>query len=532
MGLLESYSDNKEAQDAIRLVKYTNHSVFLTGKAGTGKSTLLRTLVGNINKNFVIIAPTGIAALNVGGQTIHSFFQLEPRPYLPNDRDLKSLTRKKDILEKLELIVIDEVSMVRADLLNAVDLSLRQNLKINKPFAGKQLLFIGDLFQLPPVVDSRRVQEVEMLMHNYSTPYFFSSKALEYGLKYYLIELKKVYRQKDENFISILNSVRENRATQQEIFELNKRFIPHYKPTEKTFEIVLATTNEIVRNLNDSQLDKLPGEPFRNYAERTGVFQSETNDSKLPADKVLLLKPGAQVMFIKNDSEKRWVNGSLGKVISISSNSLRIQLDQNKETHNVNKVKWENYEYQWDKEEEKIKKIINGTFTQFPLKLAWAVTIHKSQGQTFENTIIDMGNGAFTTGQTYVALSRCVSLNGIKLKRPIAPTDIKTDERIIQYMQSKSTNGMEREMYERIAEGMQQTLNVVEPLNIKLKSDLNVAKKLHSDVERRMNVLGNDNARLSKENDALKDKLNSKSTIITWLVVICIVLVLVIYNMN
>lgn len=309
--LLNKYKDNPEAKDVIRLLNYTNQSVFLTGKAGTGKSTLLQRLTHHIKKNYIILAPTGIAALNVEGQTLHSFFHFELRPYLPSDKDFAPLTKKEELLQKLDIIIIDEISMVRCDLMNAVDLILRKNLKTSIPFAGKQLFLIGDLFQLPPVIDSKKLEEVEILNANYSTPYFFSAKAFEAGSKYHLIELQRVYRQKDKDFIELLNGVRENNLQINHLTHLNKRFNPLYIPKGNEFEIILATTNEIVRRTNEKELQKLGTEHYEFEAVLTGIFLKERSESKLPADKVLQLREGAQIMFIKNDSEKRWVNAAI-----------------------------------------------------------------------------------------------------------------------------------------------------------------------------------------------------------------------------
>lgn len=545
--LLNSYSDNAEAQDLIRLINYTNDSVFLTGKAGTGKSTLLRNLIKQISKRYIILAPTGIAALNVEGQTLHSFFQFEPRPYLPHDKDLADLPKKQELLEKLDLIIIDEISMVRCDLMNAIDLSLRKNLKNNLPFAGKQLLVIGDLFQLPPVVDNKKKEEVEILDSNYKTPYFFSAVVFEKGFKYHIIELEKVYRQKDKEFIHLLNGVRENLIQPHYLSQLNQQYNPEYVADSKEFEIILATTNEIVKQTNYKEIQRLVGELFEFNATATGVFLRERSESKLPADRILQVKEGAQVMFVKNDQEKRWVNGSLGKVVSIVNGSLKVKLDTNDQIYDVQKVTWESYEYLWNKEEEKVEKNINGEFTQFPLKLAWAVTIHKSQGQSFNKIIIDLGNGAFAAGQTYVALSRCRSFAGITLKTKINGRDIKTDERVKRFLDSKNTEEMERDKFNNIIKGMQSKLDSLGSSNLALS---NKVLKLESDVKQEQqkmaainfNLQGKDALlksrdgsifTLSQEKDKLKKELEdlkrSKSNYRFFLLVllsICIILIL------
>lgn len=481
--LLESYNDNPEAQDLIRVINYTSDSVFLTGKAGTGKSTLLKSLIKGISKKYIILAPTGIAALNIEGQTLHSFFQFEPRPYLPYDKDLAELPKKHDILNKLDLIIIDEISMVRCDLMNAIDLSLRKNLKSNLPFAGKQLLVIGDLFQLPPVVDNRKVEEVKILEASYKTPYFFSALAFEKGFRYYVIELEKVYRQKDESFISLLNGVRENMVQPHHLVKLNQRYNPDYIPSSSQFEIVLATTNEIARQTNDKEIRKLEGRLCDFHATVTGVFLRERLESKLPADRILQIKEDAQIMFIKNDQEKRWVNGSIGKIVSISSDSLRVKLDSNNQVHEVQKVTWESYEYAWNKEEEKIEKKINGEFTQFPVKLAWAVTIHKSQGQSFDKIIIDLGRGAFAAGQTYVALSRCRSFEGITLKSKVNYRDIKIDERVNEFLNLQNKAEMERKVFESILSGMQLKINQLDSSNSLLVNKVQKIEQLNKQLQ-------------------------------------------------
>lgn len=530
--LLEKYSDNLEACDLIRLIHYTSESVFLTGKAGTGKSTLLKSLVQHLRKSYVILAPTGIAALNVEGQTLHSFFQLEPRPYLPFDKDLSTLTKKENLLLKLDLIIIDEISMVRSDLMNAVDLTLRKNLKSNRPFGGKQLLVIGDLFQLPPVVDSRKPKEVEIINTNYSTPYFFSAKIFENGFKYHFVELQKVYRQSDPIFVKLLNAVRENSINQVHISRLNERYNPHYSAPSDGSEIILATTNIIVQKTNEQELEKLKGKLHVFEAITTGVFKRETSESKLPADKKLQLRVGAQVMFIKNDPNKKWVNGSIGKIISIGKDQLQVHLKGNNQTLQVNKVTWESYEYVWNKEEERVEKTINGTFEQFPLKLAWAVTIHKSQGQSFDKIIIDLGNGAFATGQTYVALSRCRSFNGIVLKSKVQEKDIQVDQKIKDFIKLKNVKSMEREKFEVIALSMQRRLNELEPLNIELQSKLQQidvrAKALDLKIAELRKNAGVADARISTLTNELHEsaKQNGKKTLwIIGLIILSLILI-------
>ncbi|MGX5818737.1 ATP-dependent DNA helicase [Chitinophaga lutea] len=462
VGLTKQYHDNHEAQEAIKLIAYTQHSVFLTGKAGTGKSTLLRRLLEHIPKKFVVLASTGVAALNVGGQTIHSFFLIEPRPYLPNDKGAADLNEEKtELLKQVDLIIIDEISMVRCDLLQAVDLTLRKNLRSDLPFAGKQLLLIGDLMQLPPVIDNKRAGEVEILSGNYTTPYFFSAKSLEQGIDLQIIELKKVYRQSDPVFVDILNAVRDNTVQPAQLAVLNTRYDPDYEPAGEDLELMLCTTNAIADAVNDQRLQGLEGEPSTYAAIMTGDFQQDArHQNKLPADVDLRLKVGAQVMFIKNDNYKRWVNGTLGKITHLDEEYVEVQLDNEQSSLRVDKAEWEHIEYKWNRQKEEVEKIVTGTFRQLPLKLAWAVTIHKSQGQTFRNVIIDLGNGAFTTGQTYVALSRCTSLEGIRLKKKVMLRDVRYDPRIEYYLRQMMKP--ESDKREAIKEGMWKRLTAID----------------------------------------------------------------------
>ena len=504
LSLIENnYKNNFEAQEAIRLIGYTNQSVFLTGKAGAGKSYLLQRITEQTAKKHIILAPTGVAALNVGGQTIHSFFQIDTRPHLPNDRDIKILSEeKRELLQKLDLIIIDEVSMVRCDLLQAVDISLRKNLRSTQPFAGKQLFLIGDLFQLPPVVDTKNREEVEIIEHNYVTPYFFSAQSFSNGFGVQIVELQKIYRQTDKKFIEVLNAVRNNTVLTQHLNTINSRYLPTYQPPEGAFEITLTTTNPLANTTNATKIEALAGTMSEYRATLTGDFTKDINsESRLPAPKLLQLKPQAQVMFIKNDKQKRWVNGSLGKITGLEQGRLKVRLDAGGE-HYVEPVIWEKVEYKWNKEKEEIEKIVTGTFQQFPIKLAWAVTIHKSQGQTFKNVIVDLGTGAFATGQTYVALSRCETLEGIKLRKKVTLGDIKYDSRVGDYLDSKLNGSMERERYETIIAGLQKQLALLEPENERLKSKVKeseaVAKKAQTEAAATRSELATKNSEVRK----------------------------------
>lgn len=422
--------DNLEFQYAWDLVNETRESVFLTGKAGTGKSTFLRYISKNTKKRHIKLAPTGIASIHIQGETLHSFFQLPLGPLIPGDARLleqKFRKKKKKIIQKLELIIIDEVSMVRADLLDALDRILRRVTGFkNKPFGGKQLLLVGDLFQLEPVVTG---EEEEILNNFYDTSYFFGARVLK-EIELVNIELQKVYRQKDENFIGLLNKIRSDQASWQVLNTLNRCYDPRFRPPEKGFYVTLSTTRRIADNTNHKQVETLKSKKHIFHGEIDGEFWVKS----LPTDKKLILKEGAQVMFVRNDStgERRWVNGTLGIVKSIEEDVIQVQV-KNGEVHEVEQNVWDNYRYEFDEQENKIYPLVIGTFKQLPLKLAWAVTIHKSQGLTFNDVIIDLGWGAFAAGQLYVALSRCTTFNGIVLKKQLRFRDIIVKPEVIEY---------------------------------------------------------------------------------------------------
>ncbi len=409
------------------MVENYNDSLFITGRAGTGKSTLLNLLKKTTRKNAVVLAPTGIAALNVGGQTIHSFFKLPPKMIDPHD-----LSKRKNhrFFKKLKLLIIDEISMVRADMMDTIDMFLRINLEINAPFGGIQLVVFGDLFQLPPVISSQFERKV--LKERYSCPYFFAANVFN-ELDMQMIELRTVYRQTERNFINLLDKIRTRNLDFEDMEEINSR----YNDLETTnddgeWAITLCSTNSTVNRINSEQLKAL-STPLNEFKARLG---GEFNPSACPADQFLLLKKGAQVMFVRNDQERRFVNGTLGKVVDIAPEAITVQISDRGELKNieVTPVEWELLKYQVDPEnQDRFKTRIAGTFSQFPLKLAWAMTIHKAQGKTFDKIIIDLGRGAFDHGQTYVALSRCRTLDGITLKQPIRPRDILVDQAIIEY---------------------------------------------------------------------------------------------------
>lgn len=424
---LELSSDFKAALD---LIEKEEKNLFITGRAGTGKSTLLELLRNTTKKKMVVLAPTGIAALNVGGQTIHSFFGFPPKPL--QRQDIKK-RRNRSLYKKMELLVIDEISMVRADLLDNIDYFLRINRDIPLPFGGVQVVFFGDLFQLPPVVAS----EVEAMRFQmfYETPYFFSSTVMEEGFDMQMLELRKVYRQDSRHFLRLLEAVRLNRIDYEDLEELNERYLPQF--LSEDFYITLTARNATANRINQRELDQLETAERTYLATVSGAFK----ESLYPTEAALRLKLEAQVMFIKNDPDKRFVNGTIGRVKALKAETISVEVEEKSGFRliiEVAQVDWEVLKYQADADNpEKISTEVLGTFTQFPLKLAWAITIHKSQGKTFEKVIIDLGRGAFEHGQTYVALSRCRTLEGIVLRQKLQFKDVKIDERIIEFYEQQ-----------------------------------------------------------------------------------------------
>ena len=422
-------SGNFELNVARFIVEKTDMSLFLTGKAGTGKTTFLRDVVRHTKKKCIVLAPTGIAAVNAGAMTIHSFFQFGLGPFVKGVIEPKSDFRiqksKLELIRNLQLLIIDEVSMVRADLMDHIDVELRRIRRNSKPFGGVQLLMIGDLQQLPPIAHGG---EDELLRQYYKTLYFFSSTALK-SMKYSCIELKTVYRQTDGHFINILNHARECTLTNQDISDLNTRYIPDFSPRPEDGYIRLMTHNRQVDYINATEMAKLDSHPFTFEAAVTGTFPEES----YPTANSLTLKKGAQVMFIKNDPERHFINGTLGEVRSIDKNCIAVRLAESGKTIEVEPMEWQNIRYQFDDETKEISSKQIGRFKQYPLKAAWAITVHKSQGLTFDKAIIDV-HAAFSPGQAYVALSRCRTLEGLVLSSPVSASVFMKDKAVDAYM--------------------------------------------------------------------------------------------------
>lgn len=430
---------NEERDLALAFILHTKRHIFLTGRAGSGKTTLVKEVLEKADKNCLVVAPTGVAAINVGGVTIHSFFQLPTTAFVPNEqavdldyfsnrealrKHMKFSKEKRAIMQALDLLIIDEISMVRPDLLDAVDYMLRIVRKNRQPFGDLQVLMVGDLYQLPPVMKNH---EWEVLQEFYKGPYFFNATLWQHT-KMIPIELKKIYRQSNPEFVNILNSIREGKVTAEDLEKLNTRHIEAYPNEEGT--ITLTTHNKAANDINGDKLDGLSGKKFKLRAEVDGKF-SENN---FPCAEQLVLKKGAQVMFIKNDKDKRYFNGRLAEVVAYNKEDkeIKVRCKDDDSSMWVQAVEWENVTYSLDEKTEKIEKEKIGSFKQFPFRLAWAVTVHKSQGLTLQEVVLDLSR-SFAAGQTYVGLSRCVALEGIVLTKPLRRGNIIIDQRITSF---------------------------------------------------------------------------------------------------
>lgn len=430
---------SKQAQKVIDIIANSNNNLFVTGKAGTGKSTLLEHIRLNSDKKIIVLAPTGISAINVNGETIHSFFTLKPGFELDEAKSMNFSDKKRQKFIRIKTIAIDEISMVRADLLDAIDTVLKRARKNNEPFGGVQMIFFGDLYQLPPVITAA---DRDKFNSEYDSPYFFDAKVFKdqaqgnlFAEKFQLktIELNKIYRQKDDKFIEILNAVRDGEVTDEHLKSLNSRYSPQFIPSEEDNYIYLVTTNKVANYINLAKMKKLAKKEQTFQAEKSGTVAKNL----YPNDEKITLCIGAQIMFICNDSERRWVNGTIGKVTDIletidpdtgqSESIVIVKKNDGKEVE-VKMHTWEISRYVFKNNE--FQRDIMGAYTQIPLKLAWAITIHKSQGKTFDKVIIDLGSGTFAHGQTYVALSRCTKLNGIILKKIFYRSSIIMDQRV------------------------------------------------------------------------------------------------------
>jgi len=434
---------------AIELVNHSSRHIFLTGKAGTGKTTFLRYIKENSFKKMAIVAPTGVAAINAGGVTMHSLFQLPMGSFIPTSKhlpddfngpihnrhtllkNLRLSEDKRELLRELDLIIIDEISMVRADMLDATDIILRHVRRQHLlPFGGVQMLYIGDLFQLPPVIKNA---EWEILKDHYRSPFFFDAQVMQQSVPVH-IELKHIYRQSDDKFINILNNVRNNCCTRDDLLHLHQLYKPGFSPAKEENFITLTTHNDKADIINRQELKKLAGELFVFEAIITGEF----SERSYPAEEILHLKEGAQIMFLRNDrgEARRYFNGKIGIIKKIEKNEIWVAFPGQEELLKLERETWENIRYHYDKEKDRISEEEMGTFSQFPIRLAWAITIHKSQGLTFEKAIIDAGQ-AFAPGQVYVALSRLTGLQGLILRSPIHASAIRTDERIIEFTRNE-----------------------------------------------------------------------------------------------
>lgn len=507
-------------QDAIRIIQNTHQTLFLTGKAGTGKSTFLRYIAQTTKKKYIVLAPTGIAAINAGGSTLHSFFKLPFHPLLPNDtrytqRKLKDTLKyngeKRKILREVELIIIDEISMVRADIIDFIDKVLRvYSRNIYQPFGGKQLLLVGDMYQLEPVL---KEDERQLLKPYYPSTFFFDALVFK-EMKLVSIELQKVYRQTDPTFINILDSIRTTSVSIEQLSTLNKQVGKVIANDKNKLAITLSGKRDTVDHINEQELSRLPGKPITLYGHIEGDFP----ESNLPTPIELYLKVGAQVLFIKNDKEKRWVNGTLGTIVSFSKEepTIIVVRTEKGEEVNVEQEIWSNVIYSYNEKEQKIEEQEIGVYQQYPLKLAWAITIHKSQGLTFNNVNIDLTGGVFAGGQTYVALSRCTSLEGISLKYPIRKEDVFIRSEIVQFAQRYNNQDLIKQVLEESKadrEYQQAVLAFNKGDMEEALSHFFIAIHQRYDIEkplqkRFIQYKLNEISKLKRENKRIKDELN------------------------
>lgn len=434
---MQELEKNNAFLRALELFEGTSKNIFLTGRAGTGKSTLLQYFRSTTKKNLVVLAPTGVAAVNVKGQTIHSFFRFRGDITPESVFDIRIRRAQREIYRTLDTIIIDEISMVRADLFDCIDVFLRlYGPKKEEPFGGVQLILIGDLLQLPPVVT--RSQE-QIFKDFYQSPWFFDAKVFS-QTEWEFLELETIYRQKEDRFIRLLNAVRDDCVTDKEIKLLNTRYIPYFEPPKDEFFIYLTTTNSLADAINQKRLQALPGKIYQYTGETQGVFE----EKNLPTQEKLALKMGAQVMLLNNDTQSRWVNGSIGQVVDIihqedDMDAIRVLLENGQQV-DVSAFTWEMYRFIYDEESKRVVSEITGTFVQYPLRLAWAVTIHKSQGKTFSKVIIDIGSGTFSHGQIYVALSRAISFEGVYLRRPLSKRNMIVEQRVVGFLENMKKN--------------------------------------------------------------------------------------------
>lgn len=484
------FETNEHLKLALEFVQHTNNNIFLTGKAGTGKTTFLRNLHSHTPKRMIVVAPTGVAAINAGGVTIHSFFQLPFTPYIPevgvktregdqkddgNGRFAHKIRKNKiKLIRSLDLLIIDEISMVRSDLLDAIDEVLRKYRRTDKPFGGVQLLMIGDLHQLAPVI---KHDEWSMISSYYESAYFFSSNALK-KTDFTTVELKHIYRQADEKFIKILGEIRDNKLTQESVEALNERYKPNFEPEKEEGYITLTTHNRIAGTINESRLEKLKNRSRKFIAEVSKDFPP----FMFPTEEILQLKVGAQVMFIKNDPsfDKLYYNGKIGTIMRFEDDIIYVQCDDDYQEIAVKPELWENVKYKLNEKTKEIEEDVVGSFEQYPLKLAWAITVHKSQGLTFEKAVIDV-NSAFAFGQVYVALSRCKSLEGLVLISKLSPNSIKSDTTVKQFDDDAKENAPDEDKLEIARKKYQQEL-LLELFNFEsIRRLFYTARKVYND---------------------------------------------------